>query len=199
MVVYLRWCKDTAFFHRFQIFLKLFCCEIGCTNALFHRNMLFNIKNRVLTLLFAISIVHRTTRLEFIWKMKLPLSILIVGAAPIRQLDTDVTLGRDPHQPWAARKRKMGLNTSWRNYSAQMRSVAINAIGWIKKNNEPQQTFFSLNEHSIKKKCIFAREWRPIISHPSAHIGSDLPCDGPWRSCARKLVVKKANYCWRRI
>ncbi len=151
MVVYLRCCKDTAFFHRFQIFLKLFCCEIGCTNTFFHKNMLFNIKKRVLTLLFAISIAHRTKRLEFIWKKKQPLTILIVGAAPIRLLDTDVTLGRDPHQPWAARKRKMSLIISWRGYSAQMRSVAINAIGWTKKNNEPQQTFFSLNKHSIKK------------------------------------------------
>ncbi len=65
MVVYLRWCKDTAFFHRFQIFLKLFCCEIGCTNALFHRNMLFNIKNRVLTLLFAIRIANWALKLEY--------------------------------------------------------------------------------------------------------------------------------------
>ena len=42
MVVYLRCCKDTAFFERIQIFVKLFCRAIGCTTAFYHKNMFYN-------------------------------------------------------------------------------------------------------------------------------------------------------------
>ncbi len=42
MVVYLRCCKDTAFFERIQIFEKLFCCAIGCINTFYHKNMFYN-------------------------------------------------------------------------------------------------------------------------------------------------------------
>ena len=42
MVVYLRCCKDTAFFERIQIFVKLFCCAIGCIDTFYHKNMFYN-------------------------------------------------------------------------------------------------------------------------------------------------------------